>query len=285
MEHIKPSISIIIPIYNMQKYIKECLDSVINQTLINIEVLCVDDCSTDNSAEIIKEYLSDSRIKYYSLPENSGSGAARNFAIDVAEGEFLIFMDPDDLYASLNCLENLYTNAKKHNVLACGGNLLAFKNDDINELLPEIWAETRFEYSGMHSYNDYHYPAGYMRFIFQTAFIKKNMIKFPDYRRRQDPVFFVRAMSLMKNFYAIDQTIYLYRSNYKEIKWNEKNLLGVLSSFEDSFKYYLEYKLWNHFGRDYLDLKDYFNIIIEMKSVKLSTKLDKVLRSIPFNAG
>ena len=91
-------ISVIIPVYNAEKYLRECLDSVIEQTLQEIEIICVDDGSTDNSLAILKEYTQkDERLKIIEQA-NRGAGAARNLGMAVALGEYLAFLDADDLY-------------------------------------------------------------------------------------------------------------------------------------------------------------------------------------------
>lgn len=280
----KTKISVIIPVYNMGEYIEECLDSVINQTLTDIEIICVDDCSTDNSAEIIKSYANnDLRIKYKFLEKNSGSGMARNVAIDESCGEFLIFIDPDDLYKDYKVLEKLYEKAKEKNVKICGGNLLAFDNNNIEDILTEVWKENRFTKEGFCSFEDYHYPSGYIRFIFDSQLIKENNVKFPNYKRRQDPVFFVKAMTLVENFYAIEDTIYLYRLNHKKIDWNEESLMGILESFNDTFSLYNQFGYWNHYAREYLDLIPYMPIILKQNSSDLKDKLNHILMNIPFN--
>lgn len=98
-----PKVSIIIPIYNEQKYIRQCLDSVVNQTLEDIEIICVNDGSKDKSLEILKEYYNnDSRIIIIDK-ENGGLGAARNTGMDNASGEFIMFLDSDDLLTENAC--------------------------------------------------------------------------------------------------------------------------------------------------------------------------------------
>ena len=94
-----PKVSVIIPVYNVEAYLRQCLDSVVNQTLKDIEIICVDDGSTDSSAEILKEYATkDGRIKVLTQ-SNSGAGAARNAGLAVAKGEWLSFLDADDEFA------------------------------------------------------------------------------------------------------------------------------------------------------------------------------------------
>lgn len=108
------AVSIIVPVYNAEKYIIKCLDSVINQTLKDIEIIIIDDGSTDGSSEICKEYASkDSRIIYYKK-ENEGLAAARQDGIERASGEYVGFVDSDD-WLELNMYEEMYVSALKEN--------------------------------------------------------------------------------------------------------------------------------------------------------------------------
>jgi len=108
-----PKLSVIIPVYNTEKYLSKCLDSVINQTLSDIEIIIVNDGSTDNSQYLINEYSKkDERIIAY-VKKNGGLSDARNYGIDKATGEFLAFVDSDD-YISLEMLEEMYNLALKH---------------------------------------------------------------------------------------------------------------------------------------------------------------------------
>ena len=99
-------ISVVIPVYNVEKYLEQCLDSVIAQSFEDIEVICVNDGSTDSSLEILKRYAdNDSRIKIISQ-KNKGAGAARNVGIENAAGEYVYFMDSDD-YLNADAFERL----------------------------------------------------------------------------------------------------------------------------------------------------------------------------------
>lgn len=117
-----PAISIVIPVYNAEKYLKECLDSVINQTMKNIEIICIDDGSVDGSLNILKKYAKqDLRIRIYDQ-KNSGVSAARNVGIQAAQGECIIFIDSDD-YVDLSMMEILWKNYQKHqaDIIVYGG--------------------------------------------------------------------------------------------------------------------------------------------------------------------
>lgn len=95
-----PKVSIIIPVFNAEKYLRRCLDSVVNQSLEDIEIICIDDGSTDRSLMILKEYAArDSRIILFSQPTNRGSAAARNVGLEKATGEYIYFVDNDDYIA------------------------------------------------------------------------------------------------------------------------------------------------------------------------------------------
>lgn len=108
-------VSIIIPIYNIEKYIKDCLESVAAQTLEEIEIICVDDGSTDESLKIIKEYSSkDERFKIIKNTENMGVSRARNIGLDASNGQYIFYIDGDD-WIEINLIEKLYKFAYEHN--------------------------------------------------------------------------------------------------------------------------------------------------------------------------
>ena len=109
-----PAISVIIPLYNAEKYIGECLDSILAQTFTNFEVIIVDDCSTDSSPAIVQSYAKHfgGRLRLMSMNKNSGSGTEpRNFGLAYSRGEYIYFMDNDDVVAP-TAFEELYTHAK-----------------------------------------------------------------------------------------------------------------------------------------------------------------------------
>ena len=98
-QYVKGRVSVITPVYNVEKYIDETLESVFRQTYEDIEIVLVDDCSTDNSAQIIAKYKeSHPEIVYFLQPENMGAGAARNKALELASGQYVAFLDSDDLW-------------------------------------------------------------------------------------------------------------------------------------------------------------------------------------------
>ena len=115
----QPVISVIIPVFNTEKYIGNCINSVIAQTLKDIEIICVNDCSADNSLEILQNFAKkDNRIKIIDLKENKGVSNARNTGIDLAQGEYIYLIDSDD-WLDTNYLEEMLKKIKetKSNVI------------------------------------------------------------------------------------------------------------------------------------------------------------------------
>jgi glycosyltransferase involved in cell wall biosynthesis len=114
-----PLISVIVPVYNTEKYLAECINSLTTQTYRNIEILLINDGSTDSSEKICKQFLlMDDRIKYYSQT-NNGVSSARNKGLDIASGEYIAFVDSDD-YVSDDFLEQLYKNIDGYDISICG---------------------------------------------------------------------------------------------------------------------------------------------------------------------
>ena len=228
-----PKVSVIIPVYNVEEYLRECLDSVVNQTLKEIEIICVDDGSTDSSLEILKEYAkNDNRISVLTQ-ENSGSGKSRNNGINNAKGEFIAFMDSDDFYPSHNTLENMYTKACKYNVNICGGSLNQLKEGKIITD-PKLFEEGyTFKKEGVINYQDYQFDYGYWRFIYKRQFLRENQLYFPDYLRCQDPPFFIKAMAISQQFYALREATYVYRVSHKNIQWTERKAQDVAKGLMD----------------------------------------------------
>ena len=110
----KFDVSVVIPLYNAKKFIRACVDSVLNQTLKNVEVVIVDDCSTDDSLAYCRElYGNNDRVRIFQQPKNGGPGAARNRGVQEAEGEYIAFLDSDDEMMPFN-LERIFTVAKQY---------------------------------------------------------------------------------------------------------------------------------------------------------------------------
>lgn len=130
----KPKVSVIVPVYNVEKYLKRCVDSLISQSLKDIEIVLVDDCSTDTSPKLCDELaLKDKRIRVVHKPVNEGLGMARNTGIDNSQGEYIMFLDSDDTY---------HTDACRRMYAACVENEAQVSAGGFNkEVSPDVWAK------------------------------------------------------------------------------------------------------------------------------------------------
>ena len=221
-------ISVIIPIYNMEKYLSTCLDSVLSQTLKEIEIICINDGSFDKSQEILNEYSwKDRRVKVINQM-NQGAAIARNNGIKYATGEFIGFIDPDDYYPDPNTLRDLYNAAKEHNVLICGGSFLENKNGEEISLWSGNLSKYSFDRDGLVCFKDYQFEYGFHRFIYDTSFIKENNLYFPPLTYFEDPVFLVNALSTSEVFWGLKRITYCYRTGHKKKAWTRDKSLDLL---------------------------------------------------------
>ena len=128
-------VSIIVPVYNVEKYIIECLESAIKQGLKTYEIICIDDCGTDNSVNLIKNFINEKNlqdvIKIIKHDVNSGLSVARNTGIDAARGDYIFFLDSDDLLKK-NTLSKMYDIANKENLDLLEGGVSEFFETDYN---------------------------------------------------------------------------------------------------------------------------------------------------------
>lgn len=212
-----PKISIILPIYNVELHLKECLDSLINQTLKDIEIICIDDKSTDNSLSILKEYANyDNRIIVLEQEINQGPGVARNRGIDIAKGDYIMFCDPDDWY-ELNTCEICYDKISK------GDNDIAFFSlnrylDDTGELESNTKRLTHFhKYFDLDSINvdecpEYYLPTMFpVTNIYSKNFLNKYNIRFGNGYIFEDQYFVLLALLYASKFAVINLCLYNYR--------------------------------------------------------------------------
>lgn len=226
-------ISVIMPVYNRAKVLPKAVGSVLSQTLQDIELLCINDGSTDNSVMVLKKLAqNDSRLKILSQ-RNAGAGPARNYGLKRAKGEFVAFLDSDDWYASDDALEKLYKSAVAHDVRICLGGRRDAKRGKLQPL--DQPGKVYFTKEALIDYRDYQFPHGYYRGIYKRHMLLENHICFPPYRRYQDPPFFVNAMICAGSFYAIQDIVLIYDAsdNYQEIHWDERKLTDLLKGIRD----------------------------------------------------
>ncbi len=231
-----PKVSVIIPVYNVEEYLRECLDSIINQTLKDIEIICVDDGSTDKSLDMLNFYADIDRRIIVCSQENQGAGAARNRGLKIAKGKYIAFMDPDDFYPDDFVLDELYAAAQNNNVEIVGGSLIEVLPDSKCRCDYCLGDGRKFFENGLMNYSEYQYDYYYQRFLYSKKLLQNNNIIFPLYRRHQDVLFFVRAMIASKKFFAMNRSTYCYRVNHKVVHWNKEIAIDVVSAISEVIK-------------------------------------------------
>lgn len=258
------SLSIIIPIYNKSEYLVECIESVRGQSLKDIEIICVDDGSTDGSAEIVAKFAKqDSRIKLI-RQQNLGAGAARNTGIKVAMGEYVAFLDADDFYPSGDTLARIYAAAKANNADICGGSFCEIRSDEIVTKFDGIMSGNTFVRDGWISYRDYQFDYGFYRFIYRREFLLQNSLTFPNYRRYQDPPFMLQAFAAAGKFYAIPDVTYCYRVSECPVNWTAEKVLDLLCGIEDNLRFSSDYTFGKVHALNYYRLcNDFCGVIVD----------------------
>lgn len=253
-------ISIIIPVYNCEKYIEQCLCSVLEQTLNDIEIICVDDGSTDSSAKIIQKMALKNNAITLFQQENKGPGSARNLALKKAKGKYVAFLDADDFYFDKNALKIMFELCENKNVLACASLRKCIKNEKMEsvQLFQNVPKNTIL------NYRDFQIDYNYQDFIFLKQYLIENDIYFPDYRRFQDPPFLVRALFNAKHFTVANVYLYVYREPDIERRFNPKNICCLLQGLNDNLLFAKEHKLDILFKTTVYRLEsEYLNIILE----------------------
>lgn len=233
-------VSVIIPIYNMAHYIEQCLESVINQTLSDIEIICVDDCSTDNSLEILERYASkDNRFRIIKQDFNQGTGCARNLAINAAQGEYIMFVDPDD-WIALDACEKAYNQIKKYDNDIVFFNYYRFDDKTGVAKVNEKYAEKLQTYSKFGNMNvrdnDIEYQGYSCTKIYKKDFLISNNCFYAPGRVGEDCPFAVITTIKANSISALNLPLYYYRVNItnknrtKTIQHRMDNYLEVFNN-------------------------------------------------------
>lgn len=241
-------ISIIVPVYHVEDYISECLDSLINQTYKDIEIICINDCTLDNSVTLIKEYMKkDARIKLVNHEENRGLGGARNTGIKESRGDYILFVDSDD-YLDITMTEKLYTSIiqSQSDASVCGVMLADATN---NTFKPH----TAFHYNELAAQSVYSiekdsdkeiltnmWPSAWNK-LFKASIIKQYHILFKEKILYEDHTFFYEYFSHCKHFSYINEPLYFYRqqrphSITTHSTGREKEIFTILQYISEIFK-------------------------------------------------
>ena len=211
------NVSIIIPVYNVENYLRRCLDSVINQTLKDIEIICVDDGSTDNSGKILDEYaLKDKRIKVIHQ-RNKGAAVARNVGLSLAVGDYISILDSDDVFDK-NMLQLLYNRAVSTgaDITICRCQELDAQTGAIvpaNYTLNHVPNKDVFNRKDLGSYV-FEFTIGWScDKLYKRNFLKDLNIKFQNLRSTNDAYFVFMTVCLANKITCIDNILITHRTN------------------------------------------------------------------------
>lgn len=234
-------VSVIIPVYNVEEYIEKCLNSVVNQTLEDIEIIIVNDGSEDGSKEIIQGYLEKYKNKIiYLEKENGGLSSARNYGIPYARGEYIAFLDSDD-YIELSMYEKMYKKAKEENsdMVEC-------------DFIWEYPHKTKIDRGKI--YNGKKQAMETARVVAWNKLIKKeiitvNNLRFPDGMRYEDVEFFYKMLPYLSKISFVKEPFIHYIQRVNSIVNNQtsktKDIFIILDNVIDYYKkisLYEEYK-------------------------------------------
>lgn len=232
-----PTVSVIVPLYNVENYVRSCLDSIVEQTLQQIEVICVDDGSTDHSADIASEYVQ--KYPNFTLiqKENGGLSSARNAGMDAAHGRYLYFLDGDDFIIS-NALQEICEKADKEDLdIVYFDAFTLYENDTVKEANAEYLNHYRrnHDYSGITSgqsmfqqmQENHDFFSSVCMQLFRKSFIEENGIRFYDGILHEDNLFSLQCAILAARVNYLNTPYFCRRMRSGSIMTAPKSMKNV----------------------------------------------------------
>lgn len=233
-----PILSLIIPIYNTEDYLAQCLDSIVNQTLKDMEIICINDGSTDSSLSIVETYAKgDSRITIINFEKNTCQGAARNAGLEIAKGKYIGFVDSDD-WIELNTYKKVLEAMESNDVdLVCWGSKIIRDSSKISKKVVRATANFfSINYSGIKNIDDdfiKNIGVSPCTKLFKASLIKDNDIRFPDSIKHEDMVFHYLHCLRARNVLFLGDRFYNYRQR--------ENSTMDLSYRQKQYKFLVDY--------------------------------------------
>lgn len=274
------TISVVIPVYNVEKYLSECLDSVVNQTYKNLQIILVDDGSTDSSGKICDEYAEkDNRITVVHQ-KNAGAGAAKNTGLELIDGDYFSIIDSDD-YIELDMYEKMVNSLEKYNsdIAQC-----LFRNVFVNDSFdrkykikgnyPKILTSKKFLSELLY---DWKY-AIFANKVFKTSLLKD--IRFPVGRKIDDEFFTYKLICNSKKIVNIEDVLYSYRMRKTSVM-NENDSDRLIYDRIDCFveRYNYIKKVYPSLERKYL-LKLYDGLLYFKTQLNNTEKIESIISKI-----
>ena len=256
-----PQVSVIVPIYNQEKYLEQCMKSIRRQTLKDIEIICVDDGSTDRSLSMIRKMAAgDSRILILT-EENAGAGVARNKGLAHAKGEYITFLDSDDIFEP-DMLEKLYDKAEKENLDVVVGRADSFddasgKVKGMPWSLHDEWLPDFQPFSALDVEKNFFEIFVWWPWdkLYKRSFIEKTGIRFQPLRTTND-LFFVCAAVLSASRISYIQDVLVHHRVGMETSLSvtrEKSWDHFIQALNALKEFLLEKNLYDHFKQDFIN--------------------------------
>lgn len=230
-------VSVIIPIYNVEKYLAKCLESLVNQSLKELEFICINDGSTDKSLEILNSYAAKDKRFTIISQENLGQGIARNKGIELALGEYIGFVDPDD-WVEPQMFETLYTKAKNLDLDIIECNYF----DNFGDGRERKKWQTRYKTEKVFNWRDeksylFTHPIATWNKLFKSELIKKHNIIFSNGKCGEDHCFTVSARFFAQRVLCCKDGLYNYltreSSDIRNISIHNFNIIYFIKSVKD----------------------------------------------------
>lgn len=283
-EEDSPCISVIVPVYNVEKYLNKCIDSILSQKLSNYELLLIDDGSTDSSSEICKTFaLQDHRIKYF-RKENGGLSDARNFGIERAVAKYIVFIDSDD-YIDSDYLVSLYTAIVNNDadVAMCGFKFVNDKYDLIDRVSVSDFEEDKKVISGKNLLRNVFKKNGHVFVVVWNKIYKRKLfdtVKFEKGRLYEDEYINFKLFWNVQKIALVDKQNYNYvqrNGSIKISKISKKKIIDIFEIYQRRMEFYKLkddnlYHLANVAYRKLL-LRIYYDFIHTFPSLKKSVQI------------
>ena len=240
----QPLVSIVVPVYNTEKYLSDCLESLLAQTEKNIEILAVDDGSSDGSPAVLRRYAANCPQIRIFTQKNAGPGAARNTALKNARGKYVMFCDSDDMFKPSMCREMAQIMENEN---------VDFAFCDTEEYKKKVQT-SHIRKAGMIDISPNNFPeiaVGIPCFIFRNDILKKYGIDFPSSFYGEDFAFAAKYIFISRCFYALDKKLYVLRSRNDSLMrslvvgGDNPRMLGNMDALADMYDFLVDCGLAN----------------------------------------
>lgn len=232
-------VSVIIPVYNCERYLKQCIESILSQTLKDLEIICVDDGSTDQSVKIIQQFTLFNEKVVLLRQNHQGPGIARNKGIKKATGKYVTFLDADDFYWDTDSLEQLWSVCETKGV-AAGASLQWCVNGKVERL--ECFAQD-LKNRQILNYSDHQLDYYFTSYLILRSLLVEKEIYFPSYIRFEDPPFLVKVLYEANQFVVVDTCLYYYRRPVASSRFNTEKTCDLLHGLIDNLWFAREHHL------------------------------------------